>query len=112
MRQPSHEGSIRRADKTLIDELRAAVAAEQVLTEGDLSAWEVDWRRRYRGRALCVVRPGDTLRTEVEVVQKRMTSKPGRGLVVFRDHVYNQHDEEVFRNDKHALIRCRDSAPE
>ena len=61
MRQPSHEGGIRRADKTLLDELRAAVAAEQVLTEGDLSAWEVDWRRRYRGRALCVVRPGDTL---------------------------------------------------
>ena len=58
------------------------------------------------------VRPGDTIRTEVEVVQKRLTSKPGRGLVVFRDHVYNQLNEEVFRNDKHALIRCRDSAPE
>ena len=53
------------------------------------------------------VHPGDTLRTEVEVVSKRPTSQPGRGLVVFRDHVYNQHDVEVFRNDKHALIRCR-----
>lgn len=58
------------------------------------------------------VSPGDSIRTEVEVVQKRLTSKPGRGLVVFRDHVYNQFDEEVFCNDKHALIRCRDSAPE
>lgn len=56
---------------------------------------------------LGMVRPGDTIRTEVEVVSKRMTSKPDRGLVVFRDHVYNQHDQEVFRNDKHALIRCR-----
>lgn len=53
------------------------------------------------------VHPGDTLRTEVEVISKRLTSKPGRGLVVFRDHVYNQHGVEVFRNDKHALIRCR-----
>ena len=45
---------------TLIDELRAAVGAAQVLTDGDLSAWEIDWRRRYRGRALAVVRPADT----------------------------------------------------
>ena len=44
----------------LLDELRAAVGAEQVLTEGDLSAWELDWRRRWRGRALAVVRPGST----------------------------------------------------
>jgi len=57
------------------------------------------------------VRPGDTIRTEVEVVQKRLTSKPKQGLIVFRDHVYNQFDEEVFRNDKHVLIRCRDNAP-
>ena len=45
---------------TLLDDLRAAVGADQVLTEGDLSAWEVDWRHRYRGRALAVVRPADT----------------------------------------------------
>ena len=57
------------------------------------------------------VMPGDTLHTEVEVMQKRLTSKPDRGLVVFRDHVYNQRDEEVFRNDKHALIRRRETAP-
>ncbi len=55
------------------------------------------------------VYPGDTISTEVEVIQKRLTSKPGRGLIVFRDHVYNQHGEEVFRNDKHALVRCRPS---
>ncbi len=53
------------------------------------------------------VRPGDTIRTEVEVIDKRDTSKPDRGLVVFRDHVYNQRDEEVFRNDKFALVRRR-----
>jgi acyl dehydratase len=56
-------------------------------------------------RFLAVVRPGDTIRTEVEVLEKRETSKPDRGIVVFRDHVYNQHGSEVFRNDKTALVR-------
>ncbi len=44
----------------LLDPLRAAVGAAHVLTEGDLSAWELDWRRRWRGKALAVVRPGNT----------------------------------------------------
>jgi FAD/FMN-containing dehydrogenase len=44
----------------LVEALRAAVGATHVLTEGDLAAWELDWRRRYRGRALAVVRPADT----------------------------------------------------
>jgi len=41
--------------------LRAAVGEAHVLTadEGtDLAAYEQDWRRRHRGRALAVVRPG------------------------------------------------------
>jgi FAD/FMN-containing dehydrogenase len=44
----------------LLDELRAALGAAQVLTEGDLGAWERDWRKRWHGRALAVVRPGST----------------------------------------------------
>ena len=44
----------------LLDTLRATVGAAQVLTEGDLSAWERDWRRRWHGKALAVVRPGST----------------------------------------------------
>ncbi len=40
--------------------LRQAVGADHVLTEGDLSAWEQDWRRRWHGKALAVVRPGST----------------------------------------------------
>jgi FAD/FMN-containing dehydrogenase len=44
----------------MIDALRAALGAAQVLTDGDLSAWELDWRKRWRGRALAVVRPGST----------------------------------------------------
>ncbi len=41
-------------------ELGAVVGAEQVLSQGDLSAWERDWRKRWQGRALAVVRPGST----------------------------------------------------
>ena len=44
---------------TLIDELRAIAGAAHVLTEGDLSAWEQDWRKRMRGKELAVVRPAN-----------------------------------------------------
>ena len=56
-------------------------------------------------RFLAPVRPGDMIRTEVEVVETRATSREDRGLVVFRDHVYNQRDEEVFCNDKTVLVK-------
>ena len=61
-------------------------------------------------RFLGIVRPGDTLRTEVEVLEKRDTRKPDRGIVVFRDHVYNQDGKEVFCNDKVTLLRRRTPA--
>ncbi|MEG2631312.1 MAG: FAD-binding oxidoreductase [Comamonas sp.] len=44
----------------LLDTLRQIVGAPHVLTEGDLSAWEQDWRRRSRGKSLAVVRPANT----------------------------------------------------
>ena len=46
--------------QALLDALRSAVGAAQVHTDGDLSGWELDWRKRFRGRALAVVRPADT----------------------------------------------------
>lgn len=45
---------------TLLQALRDVLGAEQVLSGGDLSAWELDWRKRFRGRALAVVRPADS----------------------------------------------------
>lgn len=63
-----------------------------------------------RARFLAPVRPGDTIRTEVEVVDKKTTKDASRGIVTFRDHVYNQRDELVFQNDKIALIRRRPAA--
>src|SRR3569832_2682417 len=44
----------------LPDQLRSIVGAQHVLTEGDLTAWEQDWRKRMRGKALAVVRPAST----------------------------------------------------
>jgi acyl dehydratase len=58
-------------------------------------------------RFLAAVRPGDTIRTECEVLEARPTSRPDRGIVVFRDHVYNQHGIEVFANDKTVLLKRR-----
>ena len=47
-------------ENMLLDELRELVGAANVLTDGDLSSWEQDWRKRWRGKALAVVRPGST----------------------------------------------------
>ena len=43
--------------ETFLDALRAIVGAPHVLCDGDLSAWELDWRKREQGKALAVVRP-------------------------------------------------------
>jgi 3-hydroxybutyryl-CoA dehydratase len=60
-----------------------------------------------RGKFLKPVRPGDTIRTEVEVIEKKPTSQPDRGIVVFRDHVINQNGETVFQMDKITLLKRR-----
>jgi FAD/FMN-containing dehydrogenase len=52
----------------LIESLRQIVGATNVLTEGDLTAWVQDWRKRETGKALAVVRPASTL--EVAAVVK------------------------------------------
>ncbi|MEY4416197.1 MAG: hypothetical protein RIQ53_3490 [Pseudomonadota bacterium] len=44
----------------LLDDLRRILGEAQVLPGGDLPAHERDWRRRWQGRALAVVRPGST----------------------------------------------------
>ena len=45
----------------LADDLAAAIGAEHVLTDPDLTGgYTTDWTRRYRGNAVCVARPGTT----------------------------------------------------
>ena len=52
------------SQRQVLARLRTAVGPAQVLTHADpgtdLTAWEQDWRRRARGTALAVVRPGSS----------------------------------------------------
>jgi len=45
---------------TFLQALRACLGNSNVLVDGDLDAYQVDWRKRYRGRALAVARPSST----------------------------------------------------
>ena len=45
---------------THLDTLRAVVGDSHVLTDADAAPYLTDWRERYIGRALAVVRPGST----------------------------------------------------
>jgi FAD/FMN-containing dehydrogenase len=54
-------------NNALMDELRHLVGAANLLTE-DLDHYVTDWRKRAKGKALCVVRPGNT--TEVAAAVK------------------------------------------
>ena len=54
--------------KALLETLADISGKSNVLFEGDLSAWEQDWRKRSRGKALAVVRPGNT--AEVAAIVK------------------------------------------
>jgi FAD/FMN-containing dehydrogenase len=62
----------------MLDELRTALGPANVLTEGDLSAWELDWRKRWRGKALAVLRPGSTAEVAAAV---RIASAHGAAIV-------------------------------
>lgn len=44
----------------LLQKLTSVVGAAHVLVNGDLSAYERDWRGRMQGKALCVVKPAST----------------------------------------------------
>lgn len=44
----------------LIQRLQHIAGPSNVLSEGDLTAWEQDWRKRARGKALAVVKPATT----------------------------------------------------
>lgn len=59
----------------------------------------------FCGTSLAPVRPGDTATTEVEVISIKETSKSDRGVIVFREHLVNQHGDTVYPSDKTALLR-------
>ena len=62
----------------------------------------------FLGVELKVIRPvfiGETIRVEIEVVEKRQTTKPDRGIVSFRQRVNNQDDARVMEYTIRRMIR-------
>ena len=62
----------------------------------------------YLGGDLKIVAPvleGDTIRVEIEVVDKRETKKTDRGIVTYRHRVLNQRDEIVLEARVQRMIR-------
>lgn len=55
--------------------------------------------------------PGDTLSFRTEVVDKRPSSKPGRGIVTLLHRVANQHGDEVCRFQRTVMVRSKEGAP-
>jgi|SRR5215469_8053117 len=63
-------------------------------------------------RWLRPVRPGDTIHSEVEVVEARPShSKPDRGTLLMTFKIRDQHDEEVLSMRTIQLTRRRPSPP-
>ena len=62
----------------LIDTLRGLLGPTHVLTDGDLSAYEQDWRKRVQGKSLAVVRPANSAQVAAVVqacLQARATGQ-------------------------------------
>lgn len=51
------------------------------------------------------VRPGDTLRVEMEVTDKKESSKPDRGLIVHKSICRNQRGETVAETEASHLVK-------
>jgi len=62
----------------------------------------------FLGVELKVIRPvfiGETIRVDIDVVEKRQTKKPDRGIVSFLQRVSNQDDEPVMEYAIKRMIR-------
>jgi len=64
---------------TLEATLRGIVGSPHVMRGGNLPAYEIDWRKRYRGQARVVVRPASTDETAAVV---RACAAAGAPIVV------------------------------
>ena len=66
----------------LLDTLRTTLGAQHVLTDGDLSAYEQDWRKRARGAALAVVRPANTQQVAAVVLACQQARATGQQISI------------------------------
>ena len=58
---------------------------------------------RYKG----AVKFGDTIHLEMEVIEKKPTSKPDRGVVKFATRVRNQREEVVIEGEWTLLMKTK-----
>jgi itaconyl-CoA hydratase len=58
---------------------------------------------------LDTVYPGDTLTSQSEVLEKRDTSRPDRGVVKFRTTGFNQDGRKVLEYERPVLVRKRNA---
>ena len=61
----------------------------------------------YDVRVLAPVLAGDTISVEIEVVDRRETKKPDRGVVTFRHRIANQRGEAVMEATITRMIKRR-----
>jgi acyl dehydratase len=59
----------------------------------------------YDVRVLAPVLAGDTISVEIEVVDRRETKKPDRGVVTFRHRIANQRGEPVMEATIARMIK-------
>ena len=77
------------------------------LSVEDLSERAIAHLGYERMKFLATVYPGDTITSHSEVLSKRDTSRPDRGVVKFRTTGFNQRGEKVLEYERPVLIRKR-----
>jgi acyl dehydratase len=58
-------------------------------------------------RAKAPLRAGDTISVEMEVIDKRETKSPDRGIIVHKSICRNQKDEEIMEVETTHLVKRR-----
>jgi acyl dehydratase len=86
---------------SLMYRLGHSLARELGRVEAFLGGFE--WRVKFPHP----VRPGDRLRVRYTVTEKRLSSKPGRGVINWVAEVVNQRDQEVLNIVGASLIGTR-----
>lgn len=56
------------------------------------------------------VKHGDTIHLELTVIETKRTSKPDRGIVVFKREIKNQNDVVVQEMEATIMYRCKSTA--
>lgn len=84
-----------------------ALAVGLVGSAGFAGDSAVAWLGANNMRMLAPVKIGDTVTVIVEVIEKKPTSKPQRGVQVWRYTVKNQHRESVMVFDYTMMFHMR-----